>query len=234
MLSISLRASPGTGWAPSPCSTRHPAMPKGRPRVVRAKNPTLIAELLPDLVHVGVIQRVLQNLLREKISIKNLNIILETIADFAPFTKNPDELSEFVRKAMGLYFIQEYESEPGVIKALTLEPRLEQTLAQRVKRTQFDSTLLMDPQTAQHVINELNLRLDEMQDASETPILVTTQELRLPFKRFFEPTFPRLAVLAYQEIPNKVQLQNAGIIPAPRGAEMPLPKPERREQASAV
>ena len=202
--------------------------------LVRAKNPTLIAELLPDLVHVGVIQRVLQNLLREKISIKNLNIILETIADFAPFTKNPDELSEFVRKAMGLYFIQEYESEPGVIKALTLEPRLEQTLAQRVKRTQFDSTLLMDPQTAQHVINELNLRLDEMQNASETPILVTTQELRLPFKRFFEPTFPRLAVLAYQEIPNKVQLQNAGIIPAPRGAEMPLPKPERREQASAV
>jgi len=203
--------------------------------LVKAKNPTLIAELLPDLVHVGVIQRVLQNLLREKISIKNLNIILETIADFAPFTKNPDELSEFVRKAMGLYFIQEYEIEPGVIKALTLEPRLEQSLAQRVKRTQFDSTLLMDPQTAQHVINELSVRIEEMKDASETPVLVTTQELRLPFKRFFEPTFPRLAVLSYQEIPNKVQLQNAGIVPAPRGAEIPAPKADAaRDRVAAV
>jgi len=201
--------------------------------LVKAKNPTLIAELLPDLVHVGVIQRVLQNLLRERIPIKNLNIILETIADYAPFTKNPDELSEFVRRAMGLYFVQEYEAEPGIIRAYTLEPRLEQALAQKVRRTQFDSTLLMDPPTAQHVIAELSARF-ETAGESEQQILVTTQELRLPFKRFFEPTFPRLAVLSYQEIPNRVQLQNAGIIPAPRGAEIPSPAPQRRENAAAI
>jgi flagellar biosynthesis protein FlhA len=200
--------------------------------LVKAKNPTLVSELLPDLVHVGVVQRVLQNLLREKISIKNLNIILETIADYAPFTKNPDELSEFVRRAMGLYFVQEYESEPGIIKAYTLEPRLEQILAQKVRRTQFDSTLLMDPPTAQHIIGELTTRFDAAGDSSEMQVLVTTQELRLPFKRFFEPTFPRMAILSYQEIPNKVQLQNAGIIPAPRGAEIPASAPQRREGAA--
>jgi flagellar biosynthesis protein FlhA len=201
--------------------------------LVKAKNPTLVSELLPDLVHVGVVQRVLQNLLRERISIKNLNVILETIADYAPATKNPDELSEFVRRAMGLYFIQEYESEPGIIHALTLEPRLEQTLAQRVKRTQFDSTLLMDPQMAQHIIGEINAHVETMENASETPIIVTTQELRLPFKRFFEPTFPRLVVLAYQEIPNKVQLQNAGIIPAPRPSEAALPQKHEKAVVSA-
>jgi flagellar biosynthesis protein FlhA len=201
--------------------------------LVKAKNPTLVSELLPDLVHVGVIQRVLQNLLRERIPIKNLNIILETIADYASFTKNPDELSEFVRRAMGLYFVQEYEAEPGIIRAYTLEPRLEQALAQKVRRTQFDSTLLMDPPTAQHVIAELSARF-ETAGESDQQILVTTQELRLPFKRFFEPTFPRLAVLSYQEIPNRVQLQNAGIIPAPRGAEIPAPVQQRRENAAAI
>jgi flagellar biosynthesis protein FlhA len=201
--------------------------------LVKAKNPTLVSELLPDLVHVGVIQRVLQNLLRERISIKNLNVILETIADFAPFTKNPDELSEFVRKAISLYFIQEFENEPGVIKALTLEPRLEQQLVQRVKRTQYEATLLMDPQIAQHIINELSPRIENILGSSETPVIVTTQELRLPFKRFFEPTFPRLAVLSYQEIPNKMQLQNLGIITAPRPQDA-AQNPRREPQAVAV
>lgn len=184
--------------------------------MVRAKNPTLISELLPDLVSVGVIQRVLQNLLRERVAIKNFTVILETIADFAQFTKNPDELSEQVRKALGLYFISDFEGEPGVVTALTLDPRLEQLLASRVKRTQFEATLMMDPQTAQHLISEINPRLEDMLAQGQVPVLVTTQELRLPFKRFFEPTFPRLSVLSYQEIPNRTQLQNAGIISAPR------------------
>ncbi|MFA5256891.1 MAG: flagellar biosynthesis protein FlhA [Opitutales bacterium] len=199
--------------------------------MVRTKNPTLISELLPDLVNVGLIQRVLQNLLRERISIKNLPIILETIADYASYTKNPDELSEFVRRAIGMYFIPDYETEAGVINALTLEPKLEQLLASRVKRTQFDCTLLMDPQLAQHIIGELGQRVKEIQDGGGTPVLVTTQELRLPFKRFFEPSFPRMSVLSYQEIPNKVQLQNVGIITAPRGQENIVSV--RREQVPA-
>jgi flagellar biosynthesis protein FlhA len=200
--------------------------------LVKAKNPTLVAELLPDLVHVGVIQRVLQNLLRERISIKNLNVVLETIADFAPVTKNPDELSEFVRKAVSLYFVQDYESEPGMIKAMTLEPRLEQMLAQRVRRTQFDCTLMMDPQLAQHIIDDLTVRVAAIQENSETPVIVTTQELRLPFKRFFEPTFPKLAVLSYQEIPNKMQLQNIGIVTAPRNE--PPPQARKAEMAETM
>ena len=75
--------------------------------LVKDKNPTLVGELLPDLVSVGVIQRVLQNLLREKISIKNLTLVLETIADVAPITKNPDDLSEQARRKLGMYFVKE-------------------------------------------------------------------------------------------------------------------------------
>ena len=96
--------------------------------LVKDKNPTLVGELLPDLVSVGVIQRTLQNLLREKVSIKNLTLILETIADMANLTKLPDDLSEQSRKKLGMYFVKEFEAEPNKLVALTLESTLEQTL----------------------------------------------------------------------------------------------------------
>ena len=112
--------------------------------LIKDKNPTLVSELLPDLVNVGIIQRTLQNLLRERIPIKNLTLILETIADMASLTKNPDDLSEQTRKRLGMYFIKEYETEPNKLVALTFEPTLEQTLISRVKRSQFDIGLVMD------------------------------------------------------------------------------------------
>ena len=191
--------------------------------VVKEKNPTLIKELMPDIANVGLVQRILQNLLQENISIRNLSIILETIADYGTVSKNPDELSEQVRKRLGIYFIEKYEAEPSLVKALTLDPRLEQSLVTRVKKTQFDVGLMMDPQTTDHLIKELQPRLQEMGEQGIDPIVVTTSELRLPFKRFFEPSFKRLSVLAYQEIPDQVQIQNYGIITIPQNDESPKP-----------
>jgi flagellar biosynthesis protein FlhA len=182
---------------------------------VKGKNPTLVSELLPDLVNVGVIQRVLQNLLRERLPIKNLTLILETIADVAPFSKNPDELSEHARKRLGAYFVPAYESEGGLIKAITLDPRLEQHLVSRVKRTQFDVGLMMDPNLTRHLISELTPLVKQITASGMTPVIITSGELRLPFKRFFEPNLPRLTVLAYQELPNSVQVQSLAIIQAP-------------------
>jgi flagellar biosynthesis protein FlhA len=102
---------------------------------LKESNPTLVAELIPDLVNIGIIQRVLQNLLREGVPIKNLPVIMECVADFASTTKNPDELSEQVRRRLGVYFVSEYEISPGLLKALTLEPRLEQMLVGKVQRS---------------------------------------------------------------------------------------------------
>ena len=185
--------------------------------LVKEKNPTLINELLPDLANVGLIQRVLQNLLRERIPINNLTVIMETIADFASLTKNPDELSEQVRRRIGVYFIKEFESEPGIIKALTLEPKLEQLLVSRVQKSQFDVALMMDPTLAQHLLNELSPRVDAMLEEGIPPTLVATTELRLAFKRFFEPSFQRLSVVAYQEMPNQIQIESFGMIGMPLG-----------------
>ena len=178
-------------------------------------NPALVAELLPDLVSLGIIQRVLQNLLRENISIINLPLILECIGDFASITKNPDDLSELVRRRLGMYFVPEYECRPGAIKALTLDPRLEQILASKIHRTPSEIGLGLDPATGHHMLNELNQRTAELVQQGLPAVIVVSTEIRLALKRFFEPSVPRLVVLAFQELPSSVEVENAGFIPLP-------------------
>lgn len=182
---------------------------------VKESHPALVAELLPDLVNLGVIQRVLQNLLRENVSILNLPLILEGIGDFASLTKNPDDLSELVRRRLGLYFVPEYECRPGVIKALTLDPRLEQVLATKIHRTPSEVGLALDPATGHHLLNELNQRSAELVQQGLAATLVVSTEIRLPVKRFFEPSMPRLVVLSFQELPSSTEIENAGFVPLP-------------------
>jgi len=188
---------------------------------LKESNPTLVGELIPDLVNVGLIQRVLQNLLREAVPIKNLAVIMECIADFAPVSKNPDDLSEQVRRRLGVYFVPDYESEAGLVKALTLDPRLEQLLMQKVQRSPFEVGLVIDPPTAQHLLHELTRRMSEMAEQGLTPVLITTAELRLAFRRFFEPSLSKLVVLSYQELPPQTEIQNFGILVMPPHLQKP-------------
>ncbi len=182
---------------------------------IKGSHATLVAELLPDLVNIGVIQRVLQNLLRENVSIVNLPLILEGIADFASLSKNPDDLSELVRRRLGLYFVPDLEVRPGVLKAVTFDPRLELALAAKVHRTPTEVGLSLDAATGRHLLDELTRRTAELAAKGSPNVVVVSTELRLPLKRFLEPSFPRLTVLAFQELPSATEIENAGIVPAP-------------------
>ena len=192
---------------------------------LKVAHPALIAELLPDLVTLGIIQRVLQNLLRENVAILNQPLILEGIADFAALSKNPDDLSELVRRRLGLYFVPEYECRPGVVRAVTLDPRFEQWLATKVHRSPTEVGLALDPATARHLIDEITRRTNELTAAGQPAVMVVSTEIRLPLKRFFESSFPRVVVLAFQELPAATEVENAGIIAPPAHiarAEIPL------------
>ena len=186
---------------------------------LKETQPVLVNDVVPEPLGVGVVQRVLQNLLREGISIKNLPSIMESLGDVAAITKNPDELSEHVRRRLGTYFVAEFESEPGVLRALTIEPRMEQALISKVHRTQFDVGLVIDPQMAQHLLQELSRKMSEMAERGQVPVLITTSELRLAFRRFFEPSLSKLVVLSYQELPAQTEIQNVGIVLPPAAGQ---------------
>jgi flagellar biosynthesis protein FlhA len=158
---------------------------------------------------------VLQNLLRENVPILNLPLILEGIADYAALTKNPDDLSELVRRRLGPYFVPLLESAPGTVRALTLDLRLEKELVAKIHRTAADFGLALDPALSAHLLEAINAKQAQFAAGGSAPCIAVGAELRLALRRFLESTFPRLTVVSFQEIPGTYQIENAGIISAP-------------------
>ena len=161
-------------------------------------------------------QRILQNLLAEGLSVRNLAGILEKVSDYATATKNPDELSEHGRRAMGAQIIKSYQGEDGRLRAITLDPRLEQQIAQGVRTSPGEVGLVLEPGLARHVTDHLGKCVQQMTAAGRAPVVVCAPQIRLGFRRFFESAFAELAVLSYAELPPRVQVQNAGMIPCPQ------------------
>ncbi len=180
---------------------------------LKQTNPTVVNELIPAQLNVGQVQRVLQNLLAEGISIRNLTGILEKVSDYATATKNPDELSEHARRSLGTQIVKPYQAQNGSLQAITLDPRLEQQIAQGVRQTPTEVSLMMEPKLARHVVDTLSQRIQQLLTAGQPPIVMCAPQIRLAFRRFFETTFADLTVLSYSEVPSRVEIQNAGIIP---------------------
>jgi len=176
---------------------------------------TVVSELIPAQLNVGQVQRILQNLLAEGVSIRNLAGILEKVSDFAGVTKNPDELSEHARRALGSQIIKPFQGDKGGLQAITLDPRLEQQMAQCVRQTPTEISLTLEPRLARHVMDCLSQRIQQLLTAGMPPVVMCAPQIRLGFRRFFETAFAELTVLSYSEIPPRVEIQNAGIVPCP-------------------
>jgi len=184
---------------------------------LKQTHPTVVNELIPNLLSVGQVQRILQNLLAEGVSIRNLAGILEKVGDYATVTKNPDELSEHARRALGSQLIRPYQSDNGSLRAITLDPRLEQEIARGIRQTQTEIALVLEPRIARSVVESLSRMVQQLLAAGQPPVVLCAPHIRLGFRRFFESTFADLAVLSYPEIPNRVDIQSAGILTSPDG-----------------
>jgi flagellar biosynthesis protein FlhA len=180
---------------------------------LKQTHPTVVNELIPALLSVGQVQRVLQNLLAEGVSIRNLASILEKVSDYAATTKNPDELSEYARRALGPQLAKPYQVDNGQLPAITLDPRLEQQIAQGVRQTPTEIGLTMEPKLARYVMDTLSKAIQQMLAAGHPPVVLCAPQIRLAFRRFFETTFTDLAVLSYNEVPSRVQIHNTSTIP---------------------
>jgi flagellar biosynthesis protein FlhA len=185
---------------------------------LKQSNPTVVSELIPAQLSVGQVQRILQNLLAEGISIRNLAAILEKVSDFAGQTKNPDELSEYARRALGPQITRSYQDEAARLRVITLDPRLEQQIAQGVRQSPNEVSLSLEPRLARHVLENLSQKVQKLIADGVPPVVLCAPHIRLPFRRFFESTFSDLTVLSYNEIPPRVEVQNLATIPGPEGA----------------
>lgn len=181
---------------------------------LKQTNPAVVNELIPAQLTVGQVQRILQNLLAEGISIRNLAGILEKVSDWAAVTKNPDELSEYARRALGAQITKTYQANDGALRAITIDPKLEQQLAQGVRQSSSEVALVLEPKVARHLTETLAKVVQKLVTTGQQPVVLCAPQLRLAFRRFFEGTFSDLAVLSYLEIPPRVQVQNAGVIAA--------------------
>lgn len=179
---------------------------------VKDANQTLIGELVPKLLSVGEIQKVLQNLLSEGISIRDLITIFETLADYASTTHDTDILTEYVRQNLKRAISNQYFFSTEPTSVVTLDPKAEQEIMNAVKQTEQGSYLALDPDYAQRLLTSLKEETDKLEELGRTPIIITSPIVRMYFKKLTEEQFRNLHVLSYNEIDSDVELQSVGMV----------------------
>jgi flagellar biosynthesis protein FlhA len=178
---------------------------------VKESNSVLVEELLPKLMTVGDVQKVLANLLREGVSIRDLVTILETLADYAPTTRDADLLTEYARQSLRRSISRKWLEGPTA-SVLTLDPALEELIANSVKRTEQGSYLALDPADAQAIFDSLQEELPKLTSLGMQPVILASPMARLHFKRLVEQIAPDLGVLSYNEVEPQAEIQSVGMV----------------------
>jgi flagellar biosynthesis protein FlhA len=178
---------------------------------VKENHPTLVDELVPKILGVGEIQKVLANLLREGVSIRDLVTIFETLADYAPTTRDTDMLTEYVRQGLGRAISKKFFSE-GTNNVITLDPDLEQRIMDSVQQTEQGSYLALDPQVVQAIFDRLNQEISRFTSLGQQPIILTSPIVRIYFKKLTQQIAADLIVLSYNEIDPNVEVQSVGMV----------------------
>jgi len=184
---------------------------------LREHNKVVVDELIPGLLSLGEVQKVLQNLLRERVSIRDLGAILEALADWAPRTKDPDQLTEYARAALSRQITRQYVNEDGVLEAITLDPTLERSLRDAVQMTPTGVMLALDPNTAGALLADLSRATERMLNEGQNPVLLCSSQIRLALKRLTERNLPGLAILAYNEVETGTDVRVTGAVDASDG-----------------
>ena len=180
---------------------------------IEEEQPALVEELVPDLLSVGQIQKVLQNLLREGVSIRDLSSILEVLADQARNTQDTDILTEYVRQdALARQISQEFTDENNNINVITLAPEIEETISDSIEQTEQGSYVALDPDTAQQIYNSLSQEVERVTNQGYEPIVLTSPIVRFHFRELTEQVASNLTVLSYNELESYVNVQTIGMV----------------------
>lgn len=179
---------------------------------LRETSPAVIEELIPHLMSVGEVQKVLMKLLKEKVSIRNLLIIMETLADYASQTKDTDLLTEYVRQALSRQITLQYTNPQEPLQVITAGASLEKKFAESVHRTEQGSYLSIDPEASQTIFQKISEQVNQLQQSGVQPILLTSPATRMYMRQFIERFAPDLPVLSYNELEPEVEIQSIGVV----------------------
>ncbi|WP_139488971.1 flagellar biosynthesis protein FlhA [Brevibacillus dissolubilis] len=179
---------------------------------VREVAPVLVDELIPSTLSIGDVQKVLQKLLKEKVSVRNLQVILESLADHAVFTKDPDILTEYVRAGLARQITLQY-TEPGQpLRVITAGPGLEKAISERIEQSEQGSYLAMDPETSQLIFESMSEQVNRMVTLGQQPVVLSSPAIRMYLRQLMERMMPDVPVLSYSELEPHVEVQSVGVV----------------------
>lgn len=181
---------------------------------LKETNPSLVEELVPKLLGLGEIQKVLQNLLKEGISIRDLLTIFETLADYAPTTRDTDILTEYVRQSLRRAISSKYFAGSETTSVVTLDPKVEQEIMGSIKQTEQGAYLNLDPDRTKAIMSSVGNEVQKLENLGKNPIIITSPIVRMYFRRLTEDYFKDLIVVSYNEVETNVELQSVGMVTA--------------------
>ncbi|MEL4024414.1 flagellar biosynthesis protein FlhA [Lysinibacillus endophyticus] len=179
---------------------------------LRENYPILVDELTPTPLSIGEIQKVLTRLLKENVSIRNLPIIFETLADYSKLTSDPEILTEYVRQALARQITSQYVSGGPSLKVITIPGKLEKIIADSVQQTDHGNYLAMDPQDSQSVLEAIAKEVERVSFMEQSPIILCSPAIRMYLRQLTERYFPQIPILSYNELDANVEIQSVGVV----------------------
>lgn len=179
---------------------------------VRSRQPGLIEDLIPATLSVSDVQRVLQNLLAENVSIRQVDLIIDALVDVGRHTKDHSELTEKVRQKLGYSIFSGLRGSHDALSVMSLSPKLETQLLESVRRSEAPDAMIIEPRLAEQILKKLIPMVDDMASNRLSPVLLCGAELRRPLKAFTRRSAPRLAVVSVTEVPQTIDLRSFGVL----------------------
>jgi flagellar biosynthesis protein FlhA len=175
-------------------------------------NPKIVGDLIPDILPMGTVLKVMQNLLREGVSVRDLRSILETMAEFGPSTKDADTLTEYVRQALYRQITERIKGAQGDIPLFTLDRTVEESIARSIVRSDGHEQLSLDPKVTQTILAGLNEKIEEATNAGEKMVVLCSPVIRRHFKRLTEKFIPNLIVVSHNELSPEINIRSLGTV----------------------
>jgi len=175
-------------------------------------HPKVVEELVPNVLSLGGVQKVLQNLLREGISVRDLLTIVEALADYGPFTRNTDLLTEYVRARLARTITKKYQLEDGSLPLMTIDKRIEDAIAGSIQQTDQEQYLALEPSTAQKIITQISRAIEQFTKLNFHPVLLCSPAIRTHLKKLTERFFPHLAIISHNEIAPEAKIHSLGVL----------------------